>query len=121
MGDRVIIYDPKTAKPWRKAVAYEVRKQVDVPLDGPLQLTMCFFFPRPKSHYGTGKNSELLKASAPTYHSQKPDIDNIVKSSLDAMNDVAYGDDKQVVELSATKVWADLHQPCGLALTIDCV
>ena len=113
------MYDPKTAHPWRKLVADAASVMVDEPLEGSLKLTLVFKFPRPKSHYGTGKNSELLKASAPTYHAQKPDIDNVVKSTLDAMNGVAYGDDKQVVELSATKVWADLHQLCGLELVIE--
>lgn len=30
---------------------------------------------------------------------KKPDIDNIVKAVLDALNEVAYRDDTQVVEL----------------------
>jgi len=118
MGDRIIIYDPKTAEPWRKAVAYEVRKLIDVPYEGPLDLTMIFSFPRPKSHYGTGKNSDLIKGSAPKHHTQKVDIDNVIKSTLDAMNEVLYQDDKQVARLLAEKRWA--HQPhqAGLALQV---
>ena len=113
------MYDPKTAHPWRKLVADAVSVVVDEPLEGSLKVTLVFKFPRPKSHYRAGKNSDLLKASAPVHHAQKPDIDNVCKSTLDALNDVAYGDDKQVVELNATKGWADLHQLCGLELTIE--
>lgn len=113
------MYDPKTAHPWRKLVADAVSVVVDEPLEGPLKLTLVFKFPRPKSHYGTGRNSEVLKPSAPIHHAQKPDIDNVCKSTLDAMNGVGYGDDKQVVELCATKVWADLDHLCGLELLIE--
>ena len=41
-------------------------------------------------------NGELLPA-------KKPDIDNIVKAVLDALNEVAYRDDTQVVELQVRK------------------
>ena len=34
---------------------------------------------------------------------KKPDIDNIVKAVLDALNEVAYRDDTQVVELQVRK------------------
>lgn len=38
---------------------------------------------------------------------KKPDIDNIVKAVLDALNDVAYRDDTQVVELHVRKLYSD--------------
>ena len=38
---------------------------------------------------------------------KKPDIDNITKVVLDALNKVAYLDDTQVVELAIIKRWSD--------------
>ena len=38
---------------------------------------------------------------------KKPDIDNIAKCFLDGMNDIVYLDDKQVVNLHITKVYAE--------------
>ena len=38
---------------------------------------------------------------------KKPDIDNITKIVLDALNKVAYQDDTQVVELVAIKRWSN--------------
>ena len=38
---------------------------------------------------------------------KKPDLDNIAKCFLDAMNDIVYLDDKQVVNLHVTKVYAE--------------
>ena len=45
-------------------------------------------------------NGELLPA-------KKPDIDNIVKAVLDALNEVAYRDDTQVVELQVRKQYSE--------------
>jgi Holliday junction resolvase RusA-like endonuclease len=38
----------------------------------------------------------------------KPDVDNLAKSVLDAINGVAYKDDNQIVDLVARKVYADI-------------
>ena len=46
------------------------------------------------------KRGELLPA-------KKPDIDNIVKAVLDALNEVAYRDDTQVVELQVRKQYSE--------------
>jgi Holliday junction resolvase RusA-like endonuclease len=56
------------------------------------------YFPRPKSHYGTGRNAGKLKATAPTHNDGKPDRDNLDKAILDAMTGIGFmRDDKQVV------------------------
>lgn len=112
------MYDPKTAHEWRETVAKVAGAAVSEPLEGPLEVTLVFYFPRPKSHYGTGKNSEVLKPSAPVHHMQKPDVDNVCKSTLDAMNAVVYQDDKQVVRLRAQKEWAAQPDQAGLALRV---
>ena len=38
---------------------------------------------------------------------KKPDADNVLKAIKDAMNDVVYADDAQVVEISLIKVYGD--------------
>lgn len=38
---------------------------------------------------------------------KKPDIDNIIKAVLDALNGIAYKDDTQVVQVRASKVYQD--------------
>ena len=113
------MYDPRTAHEWRETVAIVVGSAVSKPIEGPVELSLAFFFPRPKSHYGTGKNSELVKASAPIHHAQKPDIDNVIKSTLDAMNGILYGDDKQVIRIQAEKRWAHQPEQAGVALCIE--
>jgi Holliday junction resolvase RusA-like endonuclease len=97
-----IVYDPskKDKKDWLNLC----RKYAPpVPLAGPLRMNIEFYFARPKCHYRTGKYSKELKATAPHIHTNMPDIDNLSKFILDAMNAVFYEDDRQVVELNSHK------------------
>ena len=62
----------------------------------------------------TKKDKEL--AERQLIPPKKPDIDNVVKIVLDALNRVAYEDDTQVVTCLAHKEWADsdsLHVVMG--------
>ena len=76
------------------------------PLSGPVSMLCEFIFPRPKSHFGTGKNSGKLKPSAPQFHIQTPDKDNCEKFAMDCLNKHAYHDDCQVVYSTTSKRWA---------------
>lgn len=62
----------------------------------PITLGCRFFFERPKSHYRTGANEGFLKSSAPQHHTQKPDLDNLVKFVKDCLNGIAWVDDCQI-------------------------
>lgn len=76
------------------------------PIDGPLDIEVWFFMPRPKCHFGTGKNAGILKDSAPKYHTKKADIDNLLKFVFDCFNGVVWNDDTQVVGCNAVKTYA---------------
>lgn len=65
-----------------------------------------FVFPRPKSHFLRG----VIRDTAPYWHTKTPDVDNLVKLVLDALNGYAYGDDAQVVAISATKRYCGAHE-----------
>lgn len=69
------------------------------PIEGPIQLTAKFYIPRPKAHFGTGKNSGRLKESAPFYHIGKPDVDNLLKFLFDSLNGIFWKDDSQICVL----------------------
>ena len=69
---------------------------------GPLELILLFNIPRPRSHYGKGKNSRKVLGSAPTYPS-KSDVDNYTKFVMDCLNKRLFEDDRQVVRLVAEK------------------
>lgn len=76
-------------------------------LSGAVQVNATFYFPRPKSHYGTGKNARVLKASAPAFHLQKPDASKCFRAAEDSMSRVVYLDDVQVVRQFVQKAWGE--------------
>lgn len=63
-----------------------------------LELHIIFYLPL-KASYSKKKKAELLG----TLHSEKPDIDNLVKGFMDAFG----GEDKHVAILRAEKYWAE--------------
>jgi len=77
----------------------------DKPLTGPLKMQIEFFMPRPKNHFGTGKNASNLKDSAPWWHTSRPDLDNMIKLVKDALDGVFYKDDSQICTLHAAKAY----------------
>ena len=80
----------------------------------PVDVRLMFFLPRPQGHYGTGKNANRLKPSAPPTPAVHPDLDKLVRSVLDALTGIAFRDDKQVVSLTAAKLYSDGDSSPGL-------
>jgi len=59
---------------------------------------------RPKGHYRTGRNSHLLRDSAPLYPAGVPDLDKLCRAVLDGLTmGGAWKDDSQVINLHAVK------------------
>ena len=77
------------------------------PFIDPIYIQLWYGLPRPKSHYGTGRNSGKLKGSAPKYPGKKPDIDNYEKFVFDCLNGVVYRDDSQVVSCRHDKRYSE--------------
>jgi len=96
---------------WRQEVAQAARKAYSGPLlIGAVRLSLVFFRPRPKGHFGTGRNAGKLKTSAEDYPIQRPDVLKLARAVEDALTGVIWRDDSQVVEYGP---WDD-HTP-GLA------
>ena len=104
-GEGVITFNPQVTEEGKWLLI--AKGQVTETMTGPVRVSCEFAFERPKSHFGTGRNAEQLKKSAPIYHTQKPDIDNLVKFVNDCLNGVAYRDDSQIVMIHVDKVWGE--------------
>ena len=74
------------------------------PLENRIKVSIIAYFDIPKST-SKKKEEEMLKDNiSPT---KKPDIDNIIKIVLDAMNKFAFKDDTQVTKLEVEKKYAE--------------
>lgn len=57
--------------------------------------------------YTVPKSWSKAKKESVRYKTSKPDLDNLAKTVLDALNGIAFVDDSQVVDLRLSKVYAD--------------
>lgn len=111
------IYDPSSVdkKEWMKEAKDFCP---EIPLDCPITVELEFVMKRPKSHYGTGRNSGKLKNSSPKEHLKTPDLDNLVKFVLDAMNGHFYKDDSRITKIICSKKYNDENEDYGTYVTI---
>ena len=113
-GRAVLAESSKRVKPWREAVKEAARVAIDAaPLGtsqmaGPVGLEVHFRFPRPKGHYGTGRNAGKLRASAPLRPAVAPDLSKLIRSTEDALTEAGvWRDDALVVSVIAGKFYSE--------------
>ena len=103
----VVVEDNPRHRDWRARVALAARQAHQGPLIvGPVKLYLFFEFARPRSHYGTGRNSQFLRASAPQHKMSKPDLDKLIRAVCDSLTGIVWLDDCLVVQISARKHWS---------------
>ena len=102
----IVTDDNPKAKGWQK----DIKSYAGVAmlgkgslLDGPLAVSFTFIMARPKGHYG--KNGVL--ASAPAYPMVRPDALKLGRAVEDALTQVVYRDDAQIVEEHLTKKYGE--------------
>ena len=88
-------YDPKANKSEARAIREAWEEQVgEWKSDGPIGVAIDVFRKLPKGR------PKRVESESDTF---KPDVDNIAKAVLDALNGVAFDDDSQVVRLRCSK------------------
>lgn len=112
-GKMIRVYDPATAEGWKNQIAVAAKESIpESPITGPVCVRLELYFSRPRAHYRSGKFSATLKDSAPGYHTSKPDVDNVIKSILDALTILRFwNDDSQVCDTRCRKLYDDGRGP----------
>lgn len=101
-------YTPAKTKIREEEIALYYRKKYGgqkFPKESYLELTVRAFVPIPKSASNAVKEKMRLFVIRPTV---KPDCDNILKLVADALNGIAYDDDKQIVKMTVTKGYSEI-------------
>ena len=104
-GSHVSVYSDQVKE--EKRIKTILKSQLNDFYEGAVIIECLFVMPRPKSHFGTGRNAGNLKKTAPKVHTKRPDIDNLCKWVCDCLNGIAYKDDAQVISLSGTKIYGE--------------
>lgn len=105
VNGRVVMWESSSkVKPWRNQVtkvAQLIMSEHEL-ITEPVEVCLSFRLPKPKS----------VKREFP---SVKPDLDKLVRSTLDGLSKVCYQDDALVLGLSATKVYSE-HPGCWITI-----
>lgn len=107
-GKAIVTDDNRRAKPWQREVKEAAREAYRGELlRGPLSVSLVFYRPRPKSHYGTGRNSEKVKDSSPAAPVTRPDLLKLARAVEDACTLVIWADDAQIVHEHLHKAYGE--------------
>lgn len=105
-GLRVVDESGKRLKDWREVVGWHaVAAWKDKPFREPVIVRLCFHMRRPNSHF-FNKKRELVRESAPLWHSSRPDIDKLTRAVLDALTGPVIYDDSLVAQLEVSKIYS---------------
>lgn len=106
-GRAVVTHDNTRLIPWRGRIAAGIRAEHGPGIyhpDGPVTVTAEFVLPRVKA--------EPKSRTRP--HTRKPDVDKLARGLLDAMTQLVFDDDSQVVRLDVTKRSAEPGEEPGV-------
>ena len=104
--ETAIAYTPAKTKNYEELIKqYFIIKYRGIDfLEGRIFITIKAFISIPKNASKKEKEEMLKGKISPT---KKPDIDNIAKIVLDALNKLAFKDDNQVTKLNLEKIYAE--------------
>lgn len=102
-------YTPDKTVVWEETIKYYAMKVRPVkPIDGPIKLTLEFRMPKSKS-------ADRQRRQHPT---TKPDLDNLEKAVMDALNGIMWTDDAQIFSKSSKKEYSQDLSNCGVSILI---
>ena len=125
VGRGIMVEASRHVGQWRNDVMSAAQQAYQgPPLTCDIDLELWFWFPRSKSHYGTGKNADRLKPSAPEKPSNRTfgDLSKLIRSTEDAISASSgypvIADDSLVTDLTCKKRYATHGCPPGALVTI---
>jgi crossover junction endodeoxyribonuclease RusA len=98
---RIVLVNSAKHKRWRNAVAFAALDLITDGwelLDEPLELSVIFYLPRPKS-------------VSREFPAVMPDVDKLLRAVFDSLSGVIYLDDSRIIRATAQKLYADDRGP----------
>lgn len=97
-------YTPNDTKDYENLIKqyFKIKYPRYEPLEGRISVKIEAYFEVPKS---TSKKDKQMIEEGSLSPTKKPDIDNIVKIVLDALNKMAFKDDNQITKLEVEKFY----------------
>ena len=104
-GKHFVRDSAKGSAEWKRAIAQVAGAKMAgrALLEGPLELDVVFYLPRPKGHYG----ARGLRPSAPRHPTVKPDATKLLRAMEDACTGLVWRDDAQIVKQVVAKSYGE--------------
>ena len=101
-----ITYTPNSTKDYENLIRqyFKIKYPRMVPLGGRIHIKIDAYFKVPKNT--SKKNAELMLKNEIS-PAKKPDIDNVTKVVLDALNKMAFKDDNQITKIEVQKLYGE--------------
>ena len=109
-------YTPKTTHDYEKLIRDYYKENSEDYYEDAIQIKLVFNMPIPKT---TTKRVRKLIDAGTYKFTKKPDIDNITKAILDALNGVAFEDDSLITKITAEKKYSDSESGTLMIITED--
>jgi Holliday junction resolvase RusA-like endonuclease len=110
INGRIVQVNSAKHKRWRNAVVFAALDLISEdwePIDAPVELSVIFYLPRPKT---------VLDRPLP---SVMPDLDKLIRAVADSLTDAKiYADDSRIVRITAQKLYAD-HRGSGALIRVN--
>lgn len=101
-GGYVTTYTPDKTRTYEASVLSAYKAAGGGLIDGPVAVRLTVWQALPQR---ATKAQRAAAERGEIYPIRKPDLDNVIKIVLDALNGHAYGDDTQVVQIDARKLY----------------
>lgn len=100
------VYTPNSTKDYENLIKqyFQIKYPRYVPFENRVAVTIKAYFKVPKT---TTKKDKALIEEGKLSPTKKPDIDNVVKIVLDALNKMAFKDDNQITKLQVEKLYGE--------------
>jgi Holliday junction resolvase RusA-like endonuclease len=127
-GHRLNHANAKDLDPWRAKVAAAAVKWVKNAPDGgevadehqPLDVVLTWSLERPAGHWGTGRNADRLKPSAPAYPATGLDVDKLERAVFDALQQSGViRNDAQIIDPLARKRYARTRGQVSIPIGVE--
>jgi Holliday junction resolvase RusA-like endonuclease len=101
IAGKVRMYDPAKSRDYKDYIRLAASQEApETPLEGALLLVVDIYRPIPKSF---SKKKTAQAEAGEIRPTTKPDVDNYIKTIKDALKNIMWRDDSQVVEVVARK------------------
>lgn len=103
VNGKTVTYTPKPTKDYEQKVksSYNATTKKFFDIDVPLEVDIKAYFSIPKKFSNNVFNTKILPLSP-------PDVDNVAKIVCDALNGVAFFDDRQICKLNIEKYYSKI-------------